>query len=69
MYNITNYFIQYYVPNNMAICISGDISYEQTIALVEKYFGDYKSRMIPEWQVKRSTYHRSTTQRSSWAGS
>lgn len=53
MYNIYNYFTQYYVPNNMAICISGDISYEHTMALIEKYFGDYKSRIIPEWQVKK----------------
>lgn len=53
MYNITNYFTQYYVPNNMAICISGDISYEHTIALIDKYFGDYKSRNLPEWQVKK----------------
>lgn len=53
MYNITNYFTQYYVPNNMAICISGDIAYEQTIALVDKYFGGYKSRPMPEWKVTK----------------
>ncbi|MFN3940782.1 MAG: insulinase family protein, partial [Chitinophagales bacterium] len=53
MYNITNYFTQYYVPNNMAICIAGDIAYDQTIALVDKYFGGYKSRPLPEWKVTK----------------
>lgn len=30
----------YYVPNNATLSIAGDIEYDQTIALVEKYFSD-----------------------------
>lgn len=48
MVNIYRYFNTYYVPNNMAICLSGDLDFDKTIALVEKYFGDYPSREIPE---------------------
>lgn len=66
MYNIMNYFTQYYVPNNMAICISGDISYDQTIALVDKYFGDYKSRTIPEWRPRQETPINEVQRREVW---
>ncbi|QIU93881.1 M16 family metallopeptidase [Bacteroides faecium] len=37
--NIKNYYKQWYVPNNMAICMSGDLDPEKTIALIDKYFG------------------------------
>lgn len=40
MVNIRNYFNKYYVTNNMAIILSGDFDYEQTIRLVDKYFGN-----------------------------
>ena len=33
--NIKNYYKQWYVPNNMAICLSGDLDPEQTIATIE----------------------------------
>lgn len=39
MVNILNYFKTYYVPNNMAIILSGDFDYEQTIQLIDKHFG------------------------------
>ena len=35
---IRKYFNKYYVPNNMAICLSGDFDYDQTIRLIEKYW-------------------------------
>lgn len=41
MNNIIAYFTRYYVPNNMAICISGDIDFDKTIQLIDKYFGSY----------------------------
>ncbi len=40
--NIKNYYRTYYVPNNMAICMSGDIDPEKTLAIIKKYFGDMK---------------------------
>ena len=39
--NIYNYFRQWYVPNNSAICISGDIDIDKTIDIIRKYFGDF----------------------------
>lgn len=40
--NIKNYYKQWYVPNNMAICMSGDLDPEATIAIIDKYFGEMK---------------------------
>ena len=40
--NIMNYYHRYYVPNNIAICMSGDLNSEQTVAIIEKYFGNWK---------------------------
>ena len=39
---IQNYYDRYYVPNNIAIVIAGDIVPEQTIAIIDKYFGSWK---------------------------
>lgn len=38
--NIKNYYKTWYVPNNMAICLSGDFDPDQMIATIDKYFGD-----------------------------
>ena len=40
--NIQNYFHRYYVPNNVAICLAGDFDPDQTIAIIDKYFGSWK---------------------------
>ena len=37
--NIKNYYKNYYVPNNMAICVSGDFDPDQMVEIIEKYFG------------------------------
>ena len=36
---IRKYFNKYYVPNNMAICMSGDFDYDEVINLIDNYFG------------------------------
>ena len=41
--NIKNYYKNWYVPNNMAICLSGDFDPDMMIATIDKYFGD----MVP----------------------
>ena len=40
--NIKNYFKKWYVPNNVAICMSGDLDPDKTIAIIEKYFADWQ---------------------------
>ena len=41
--NIKNYYDVYYVPNNIAICLSGDFDPDEMVATIEKYFGDWES--------------------------
>ncbi len=40
--NIKNYFKNYYCPNNVAIFMAGDFDPDKTIAILEKYFGEWQ---------------------------
>lgn len=44
---IQEYFKTYYVPNNMAIIMSGDFEPTKVAKLAEKYFGSYQAKTIP----------------------
>lgn len=50
--NIKNFYKTYYVPNNMAICLSGDFDPDEMIAIIEKYFGD----MEPNAELPKFEY-------------
>ena len=40
----------YYVPNNIAICVSGDFNPKELVASVKKYFGDWQpNKDLPEF--------------------
>ncbi len=45
--NIQWYFGTYYVPNNMAVVLSGDFEPDEVVALAEKYFGNYQPKDMP----------------------
>ncbi|MBD2715904.1 insulinase family protein [Hymenobacter sp. BT646] len=44
---IKRYFDKYYVPNNVALCLSGDLDYDQTIRVIDQYFGKLQSKPVP----------------------
>lgn len=44
---IKEYYSEYYVPNNMAICLSGDFDMDATIKLIDEKFGSMKSGTVP----------------------
>ena len=48
MVNIMNFYHTWYVPNNMAVIISGDIDFDKTIKLVDSTFGRFPSKELPE---------------------
>ena len=48
---IRKYFNKYYVPNNMAICLSGDFDYDETIELINKYWGTFERKDDPTFDV------------------
>ncbi|WP_291868950.1 M16 family metallopeptidase [Maribacter sp.] len=43
---IHNYFETYYVPNNMAVIMVGDIDFDETIKKVNTAFGDYEKKEV-----------------------
>jgi zinc protease len=43
---IHTYFKTYYVPNNMALILSGDLNFEETIKKVNAAFGTYESKVV-----------------------
>lgn len=47
---VLDYYYTYYVPNNMAIVLSGDLDPEKTIELIDKYWGDKKPGTVPEFK-------------------
>ena len=51
--NVRNYHKTYYVPNNMAICLSGDLNPDEVIATIDKYFGDMQpNENLPKLEFK-----------------
>ena len=51
MVAIHNYFDQYYVPNNMAVVLVGDLEFDETIKLVNAYFGSMTKGATPKEYV------------------
>lgn len=53
--NIMNFYRTYYVPNNMAICISGDIKKDEAIETIDKHFSSWEPKKLPKqkkWREK-----------------
>ncbi|PIQ21908.1 MAG: peptidase M16 [Cytophagales bacterium CG18_big_fil_WC_8_21_14_2_50_42_9] len=48
---IKNFFATYYVPNNMALCLSGDLNLDSTIQVIDKYFGKLQPKPLPETKL------------------
>jgi len=47
--SIIDYYNERYVPNNMAICLSGDLDPEETINLIDEKFGSMQNKPVPEF--------------------
>jgi len=50
---INKFYNENYVPNNMAICLSGDFDYDETIKLIDKYFGSFERKEDPSFEVAK----------------
>lgn len=48
---IKEYYANYYVPNNMALCISGDFDPDQAIEWIDEQFGYYQSKPITPYDA------------------
>lgn len=49
---IRDYYQTYYVPNNMAIIMSGDFNPDEVIVLIDKYFGYMQPKTVPPFSFK-----------------
>jgi predicted Zn-dependent peptidase len=49
--NIQRFYDTWYVPNNMAIVVSGDIDIDETIRLIAEHFNVWKPRALPDPEV------------------
>lgn len=45
---IHKYFDEYYVPNNYAMVMVGDLEFDETIRLIDQYFGTIPYRELPK---------------------
>lgn len=54
MVNIYNYQKTYYCPNNVALILVGDLDPVSTIALVEKYYGNWAEVKIPAFEKQKA---------------
>ena len=53
MKEIMKYFNANYVPNNMAICLSGDFDPDATIKLIEKNFGSMQAKPVAPYTFEK----------------
>ena len=52
--NVKKYYHDWYVPNNIAICMSGDLDPEATMETIKRYFGDWeKSDSLPQLSFQK----------------
>jgi zinc protease len=49
MVAIKKFFNTYYVPNNMAVFLSGDVEPDSALALVKEQFGSFESKDVPPY--------------------
>ncbi|HSH65936.1 MAG TPA: insulinase family protein, partial [Bacteroidia bacterium] len=47
---IKKYYERYYIPNNMAICLSGDFDPDATIKLIDEKMGSWKMKPLTPYQ-------------------
>lgn len=46
---VIDYYNTYYVPNNMAICLSGDFDMDEAIKIIDERFGAYQPKQVPQY--------------------
>ncbi len=52
MVEINKYYRNYYVPNNMAIIMSGDFDPEKVLQSIEKNFGGYQTKPVAKYSFQ-----------------
>lgn len=50
---VKKFFFTYYAPNNAVLAVTGNISFEETVNLTEKWFGPIPLREVPTRQLPK----------------
>jgi len=53
MVKIHQFFDNYYVPNNMALCMAGDFNPDEAIQVINKYFGQLQQKKVVPKKIKK----------------
>lgn len=48
---VKDFFFRFYAPNNAVLAVTGNISFEETVALTEKWFAPIPRRNVPQRQL------------------
>jgi len=56
MKNIREFFAKYYIPNNMAVCLSGDFDPDVAIKIIDEKFGKLKKSNVPDFSFKKEEH-------------
>lgn len=48
---VKDFFFRFYAPNNAVLAVTGNISFEETVALTEKWFAPIPRRDVPQRQL------------------
>lgn len=51
MKEVKDFFFRFYSPNNAILVVTGNISFDETISLTEKWFGPIERRDVPQRQL------------------
>ncbi|HMQ08668.1 MAG TPA: insulinase family protein [Saprospiraceae bacterium] len=54
---IKRFFDTHYRPENAAVCLSGDLEFDDAIQIIDQYFGDWKSPDLPLIKENISSKH------------
>ena len=62
--NIKQFYQTWYRPNNVAICLAGDLDFDKTIAIIDEYFGNWQpNNNLPAFSMpeqKQLSQHKDT---------
>ena len=65
---VKDFFFRFYAPNNAILSVTGNISFEDTVALAEKWFGPIPRRNVPSRNLPiepaQTEEHRLTVERN-----
>ena len=61
--SIRNFFTSHYAPNNLVLCVAGNIGFDEAARLTEEWFADIPSRPVAVRQLPQEPEHTEPVER------